>query len=25
MDENERSRLYEQWKKAVIRSFDWID
>jgi glycerol kinase len=25
MDESERSRLYGQWKKAVTRSFDWID
>jgi glycerol kinase len=25
MEESERSRLYGQWKKAVTRSFDWID
>jgi glycerol kinase len=25
MEENERSRLYGQWKKAVTRSFDWVD
>jgi glycerol kinase len=25
MEEIERSRLYGQWKKAVTRSFDWID
>jgi glycerol kinase len=24
-DEAERDRLYRQWKKAVTRSFDWID
>jgi glycerol kinase len=24
-DESHRSRLYSQWKKAVTRSFDWID
>ncbi len=25
LDEAERARLYRQWKKAVTRSFDWID
>jgi glycerol kinase len=25
MEEAERERLYRQWKKAVTRSFDWID
>jgi glycerol kinase len=25
MEESERSRLYGQWKKAVTRSFDWVD
>ena len=25
MEESERSRLCGQWKKAVTRSFDWID
>jgi glycerol kinase len=25
IDEAERARLYRQWKKAVTRSFDWID
>jgi glycerol kinase len=25
MEESERSRLYGQWKKAVTRSFDWIE
>jgi glycerol kinase len=25
MEESERNRLYGQWKKAVARSFDWID
>ena len=25
MQEAERSRLYKQWKKAVTRSFDWVD
>jgi glycerol kinase len=25
MDETEREQLYRQWKKAVSRSFDWID
>jgi glycerol kinase len=25
LDEAERSRLYRQWKKAVTRSFDWVD
>ncbi len=24
-EENERERLYRQWKKAVTRSFNWID
>jgi glycerol kinase len=25
LPEAERARLYKQWKKAVTRSFDWID
>ena len=25
MDEREREREYVQWKKAVTRSFDWIE
>jgi len=25
MDEAERARLYRHWKKAVQRSFDWVD
>ena len=25
MQQPERERLYRQWKKAVTRSFDWID
>lgn len=25
MDEVERERLYRQWKKAVTRTFDWVD
>ncbi len=25
MEEPERERYYKQWKKAVTRSFDWID
>ena len=25
MDEAERDRLYRQWKKAVTRTFDWVD
>jgi glycerol kinase len=25
MDEDERQREYAQWKKAVTRSFDWVD
>jgi glycerol kinase len=25
MDEDERERLYRQWKKAVTRTFDWVD
>jgi glycerol kinase len=25
MEEAERKRLYHQWKKAVTRSFDWLD
>ncbi len=25
MDEGERDRLYRQWKKAVTRTFDWVD
>jgi glycerol kinase len=24
-DEGQRSRLYRQWKKAVTRSFDWVE
>lgn len=24
-EENERERLYRQWKKAVTRSFNWVD
>jgi glycerol kinase len=24
-DETEREALYRQWKKAVTRSFDWVD
>jgi glycerol kinase len=25
MDESEREREYVQWKKAVTRSFDWVE
>ncbi len=25
MDQDERERLYRQWKKAVTRTFDWVD
>ena len=25
MDDGERDRLYRQWKKAVTRTFDWVD
>lgn len=25
MQEGQRERLYRQWKKAVVRSFDWTD
>jgi glycerol kinase len=25
MDEETRARLYKSWKKAVTRSFDWMD
>ncbi len=25
MEAGERERLYKQWKKAVTRSFDWVD
>ncbi len=25
MDDAERNRLYRQWKKAVTRTFDWVD
>jgi glycerol kinase len=25
LDEAERARTYKQWKKAVTRSFDWVD
>ena len=25
MDEKERARLYRQWKKAVTKTFDWVD
>jgi glycerol kinase len=25
MDEEQRERLYKQWKKAVTRSFDWVE
>lgn len=24
MDEQQRERLYKEWKKAVTRSFDWV-
>src|SRR5690606_23964565 len=25
MDEDERERLYRNWKKAVTKTFDWVD
>jgi glycerol kinase len=25
MDGDQRERLYRGWKKAVTRSFDWVD
>jgi glycerol kinase len=25
MDKDQRERLYREWKKAVTRSFDWVD
>ena len=25
MDEKERERTYRLWKKAVTRTFDWVD
>jgi glycerol kinase len=25
MDDTTRERLYKSWKKAVTRSFDWLD
>ena len=25
MDKGERERLYRQWKKAVTRTFEWVD
>ncbi len=25
MSEDERSRLYRSWKKAVTKTFDWVD
>jgi glycerol kinase len=25
MDAEERERLYRMWKKAVARSFDWVE
>ena len=25
MDQDERERLYRNWKKAVTRTFDWVD
>jgi len=25
LEEQRREQLYRQWKKAVSRSFDWID
>jgi glycerol kinase len=25
MEEGQRTRLYRYWKKAVQRSFDWVD
>ena len=24
-NEDERARLYRNWKKAVTRTFDWVD
>ena len=25
MDKGERDRLYRNWKKAVTKTFDWVD
>ena len=25
MDQDERDRLYRNWKKAVTKTFDWVD
>ena len=25
MDDAERERLYRNWKKAVTKTFDWVD
>ena len=25
MDESERERLFRNWKKAVTKTFDWVD
>jgi len=25
MDKNERERLFRNWKKAVTKTFDWVD
>ena len=25
MDDDERDRLYRNWKKAVTKTFDWVD
>ncbi len=25
MDDAERDRLYRNWKKAVTKTFDWVD
>jgi glycerol kinase len=25
MEDAQRERLYKDWKKAVTRSFDWVD
>jgi glycerol kinase len=25
MDEDERERLYRNWKKAVTKTLDWVD
>jgi glycerol kinase len=25
MDPSQRDRLYRQWKKAVTKTFDWVD